>query len=179
MRIAIAFILTLCSALLWAQDTPPKISLKLNEKAVAGANVKGTLTVTFAEGLHGYQNPQEDPTLIPVEVQAADAATKIVKVEYPKGKDFVMTGDTTPVKVYGGTIQIPVTFKMPDQAGPAELKVRLAYQQCDDSNCFAPSSVLTSLKVTVEKKTVKKAPTKKTPPPKKKAAKKDGSRMSR
>jgi DsbC/DsbD-like thiol-disulfide interchange protein len=156
MRTVFALLLSLISLAALAQDTPPKVSLKLDKASgAAGGTVKGTVTVTFESGLHGYQNPQDDKSLIPIEVIGGDKATKIVNVVYPKGVSMKMPGIPTPVKVYEGTISIPVTFKLPDTLGATTLKIKLKFQQCNESNCFPPSSTDASAKVTVQKKTMK------------------------
>jgi hypothetical protein len=79
--------LAACATYGFAQgDTAPKVSLSATSpKVYAGKPFKAILTVTFAEGLHGYQNPPTDPTLIPVTVKLADKIFKLVTVSYPKG----------------------------------------------------------------------------------------------
>lgn len=151
MKTAFAFLLSLWAVFALAQDTPPKVQLKLDKpSAAAGSVVKGTVIVTFEKGLHGYQNPPSDPSMIPIEVVAGDKTTKILKVEYPKGVD--LAGSSEPVKVYEGTIKIPVQLKAPDKTGKATLKIKLNYQQCTETNCFAPSSVTASATLDVTKK---------------------------
>lgn len=153
MRNVFALLLSLMALVAFAQDTPPKVSLKLDKTTgAAGSTLKGTVTIEFLDNLHGYQNPQEDKSLIPIEVVAGDKITKIVKVEYPKGIDMKVLGFDKPIKVYEGTIKIPVTFKLPDAVGAANLKISVKYQQCNESNCFPPGSKDLSAKVTVSKK---------------------------
>ena len=153
MRNVFALLLSLMALVAFAQDTPPKVSLKLDKTTgTAGSTLKGTVTIEFLDNLHGYQNPQEDKSLIPIEVVAGDKTTKIVKVEYPKGIDMKVLGFDKPIKVYEGTIKIPVTFKLPDAVGAANLKISVKYQQCNESNCFPPGSKDLSAKVTVSKK---------------------------
>lgn len=153
MRTVLALLMSIWAVAALAQDTPPKVQLKLDKPtAVAGSLVKGTVIVTFERGLHGYQNPQKNPSLIPVAVVAADKTTKLGKVVYPKGIDMRVPGEDEPVKVYEGTIRIPVQFTAPDKAGKTTLKIKLNYQQCTDSNCFPPSSVTASASLDVTKK---------------------------
>lgn len=151
MRTAVALLLSICTVFALAQDTPPKVQLKLDKAtAAAGSVVKGTVIVTFEKGLHGYQNPPSDPSMIPVSVVAADKTLKVLKVEYPKGVN--LAGSSEPVKVYEGTIQIPVQLRAPDKTGKATLKLKVNYQQCTESNCFAPNSVTASATLEVTKK---------------------------
>src|SRR5579872_2801579 len=107
-RLVLVAALTAANAAAFAQlDTPPKAKLVLDKApAVAGKTFKATLTVTFSEGLHGYQNPPSDPDLIPVVIKAGDKIFAVVKVEYPKGESVTMAGESKPVAVYSGTIKI-------------------------------------------------------------------------
>jgi DsbC/DsbD-like thiol-disulfide interchange protein len=137
-RIVFAAALMLLAALVLAQETKPKATLKFDKPtAVAGTTVKAKLILTFAEGLHGYQNPPTEDYQIPVEVTAAKGTT-LGKVSYPKGKPFLMMGETKPSMVYEGTVEIPVEIKVQPRAGRQTVKVVVKYQQCTESNCFPP-----------------------------------------
>src|SRR5579859_5902460 len=65
------------------ENTPPKLAVKLPAAAKAGATVKGTVEVTFAEGLHGYQNPPSDKDLIPIVLTVDSKDVKLKPVTYP------------------------------------------------------------------------------------------------
>jgi len=144
-------------------DTPPTVSLKLDKATAApGAVVKGVLKVTFSEGLHGYQNPPAQDYQIPVKVDAATKGFVLTKATYPTGIDFAMAGETTPSKVYEGTIEIPVLVKVSQTPGTYSLALKLDYQQCNASACFAPSAVTAKapLRVIAPAKPVTKKTTK-------------------
>jgi DsbC/DsbD-like thiol-disulfide interchange protein len=133
------FALALLPAL--AQDVAPKAELKLDKAtAVVGQAVKGKVTVSFAEGLHAYQNPPVGEYEIPLKIEAAKGTT-LVKAVYPKGEDFLMSGATAPTKVYKDKVEIPVILKAPSKAGKQTLKLSVNYQQCNDSACFPPGKV--------------------------------------
>lgn len=147
-----AFVFALVVAVsAFAQNDPPTVSLKLPASAKPGEVVKGTLTVKFATGLHGYQNPPTKDYMIPVKVEA-EKGTTIKKIEYPKGSAEKVAGENDPVMVYEGEIEIPVQVVMPKKAGKTNVKLVVKYQQCNDSGCFPPSQVNAAASITVGKK---------------------------
>ena len=135
-------------------DTAPTAKLQFDKAPIqAGKPFTATLIVTFAEGLHGYQNPPSNPDLIPVEVKTGDKTFTVVKVAYPKGTPMPMPGEPKPLAVYSGTVKIPVTLKAPTKLGKTSLKLVFAYQQCNDKACFPPSKVNVEASVNVAKAT--------------------------
>lgn len=136
----------LVAAVAGAQD-PPKVSVSSDiTEAGVGDTIPATLTVTFAPGLHGYQNPQKDATIIPIKVANGDH-TEIVDVEYPTGTPKSVGGLPDKYPVYEGTIEIPFSFQLTSDPGPDGADIRFSYQQCNDSTCFPPDSVTVHLKL--------------------------------
>ena len=152
-RILASLPLVLVAAAAMAQPAPaPTATLKFDKpSAAAGSVVKGTLTITFADGLHGYQNPPADEYEIPVTVKVIEKGFTLVKAIYPKGEDFTMAGESKPIKVYKGTITIPVQLKAATKLGTYNVNVRVDYQQCNDSACFPPGNVIAKGKLAVTK----------------------------
>lgn len=156
----VPFVFALAAYSFGQGDTAPKVSITVPKTTVAaGKPVQAILTVTFAEGLHGYQNPPTDPTLIPVVVKSADALFKVTKVSYPKGTPAKVGGESAPVNVYAGTIKIPVTLTAPTKLGQATLTLKFDYQQCNEQACFPPNSITAKLNLTVVKAGASKAST--------------------
>jgi hypothetical protein len=120
-------------------DTPPVVSLTLPHAVVAHAPFVAKLSITFATGLHGYQNPPSDPYTIPVKIKLASGDVKVIKVVYPAGTDLSMAGDPKPAKVYSGSVVVPIKLVAGTHTG--DLVFEVDYQQCTESNCFAPSSI--------------------------------------
>jgi len=142
----------LVTCLTYGQGTPPVVSLKVTSaKIVAGKPFDAVVTVTFSDGLHGYQNPQSDPSLIPVTVTAGDKSLSVLKVNYPKGTPETVAGESKPINVYEGTIKIPVSIKAPVKLGKLVVKLSLGYQECNAQSCFPPSSITVEASVTVVK----------------------------
>jgi len=145
-------LVALASAAFSQGSTAPVASLKIvSPTVVVNKTVQAVITLTFADGLHGYQNPASDPTLIPVSVSISDKAFHLLKVDYPKGRPTKVEGEPKPVSVYEGTIKIPVTLQAPAKPGKITLNLKVEYQQCNAQTCFPPSSLNTTATVNVVK----------------------------
>ncbi len=151
MNLALLSILTLAAAPV--QDEAPSARVQFAKSTVKpGEKVKATLTLAFAPGLHGYQNPPSEDFQIPVTVKVVEKGFTLIKATYPAGVDFTMAGETKPARVYEGTITIPLELRAAAKAGTYNVAVRVDYQQCNENSCFPPGSVTTKAKLTVAKK---------------------------
>ena len=135
----------------WCQaNTPPTVVVTGPTTAVHGKTVTVTVKVTFAEGLHGYQNPPSNPDLIPIKLSLDNKDVKVKTIKYPAGKDESVGGDPAKVRVYENTISIPVTIVAPTKKGKIKLAFRLDYQQCNSQACYPPDTVNGSASLTVK-----------------------------
>jgi len=124
------------------QEVPPTVELgKVAATVVAGSAVSTTVTITFAEGFHGYQNPPSDPYQVPVSVTVPDKRFLVYGVKYPKGEPFFMEGDDKPTMAYLGATRLPITFKAPAKPGKYTVPFEVKYQQCTNRDCYAPQTV--------------------------------------
>ena len=138
-------------------DTPPSVKVSIDDKAVtAGKPFNASVAITFADGLHAYQNPPSADTFIPVVVKLEGKEFTLVTAKYPKGTPAKVAGEEKPVNIYTGTIKIPFTVKAPAKAGAFDFNVSVSYQQCNEGSCFPPSSVNASAKIKVGKPAQKK-----------------------
>jgi DsbC/DsbD-like thiol-disulfide interchange protein len=150
-RIAAVLTSIAVAAMAFAQGAPPVVTAQGPKAVIAGKLFSVTLMVTIPAGLHGYQNPPTDPTLIPISVSTGDRIFTISKVNYPLGKPEKIPGEDKPVNVYEGTIRIPVVMKAPTKLGKTTLKLTIKYQECNAQSCFPPGSVDFTSDVTVIK----------------------------
>lgn len=151
-RSFLAALMVFACAFAYSQSNEaPTVKVTLPKNAKPGATVKGTVTITFADGLHGYQNPPTDDYQIPVKVSIDTKGFVLKKAEYPKGTMRVSGGDTKPSGLYEGTIKIPVTIVVPKKAGDSEIKVTVNYQQCNEQSCFPPDHVTSTVKLKIKK----------------------------
>lgn len=146
---AILFVLVACAA--WSQgNTKPSVKVVLPKQIKPGAKFQGTVEVTFAEGLHGYQNPPTDKFQIPVKLAVDAKGFAIGKIVYPKGALIKLPSDSKPSALYQGTIKIQFTATAPKGAGMNEIKATVSYQQCNEQACFPPDSVTGTAKLLVK-----------------------------
>ena len=132
-----------------AQEDAPKVRIVLDKKAVKpGATIEGKVAITFAAGLHGYQNPPSKDYMIPVKLEAEGKEIKL-KVTYPTGVPMAVGGETEPALVYEGEVFFPIQITLPKKTGPVKIALKFSYQQCNDSACFPPSSISLVEKITI------------------------------
>ena len=149
-RLIVPALLTALGAFAMGQsNVPPTATLKFaSAKAKPGEKVKATLILGFGEGLHAYQNPPSETYMIPVTVTSS-GGIKLLSVVYPKGLNATVGGETKPVKVYQGTVKIPLLLQAPTKPGAYAALLSIRYQQCNDNSCFAPGSLPGTGKFTV------------------------------
>ncbi len=139
-------------------ETHPSVTLQLASKsAKPGSKLRGKVVVTFSPGLHAYQNPPTMDFNIPLKVESATKGVGL-RPTYPKGVMKEFAGDS--VAVYEGTVAIPFEATLPKRLGKVELKLKVTYQQCNESGCFPPSSK--SVAATVLLRTSSKSPSRAT-----------------
>lgn len=147
---------TMFAVLCSAQAPEPMITISAPPKnVVAGSKLTLTITVTFANGYHAYQNPPAADYEIPLTVKVDGKEFKVSKIAYPAGVDAAIGGSEKTTKAYEGLIKIPVTVVAPVKPGSKSLKIIVGYQQCDESSCFPPSEIAKTVKVNVVKKATK------------------------
>lgn len=138
------------------QVPDPTLAVTAPPKQVqAGTKLTLKVNLTFAPGYHGYQNPPASEYEIPVTVKVDSKEFKVSKIAYPAGEDASVGGSEKPTKTYAGKVTIPVTVTVPTKPGVKTLKVVASYQQCDETSCFAPAEVATTVKINVVKKVTK------------------------
>jgi thiol:disulfide interchange protein DsbD len=132
----------------FGQDVPPTVSFKTEKSTYKpGEDIKGTVTATFAPGLHGYQNPPSKDYMLSVTVKPGEG-TVVKSVSYPKGHMEMAGGEEA--AVYSGTVAFPVVVLAPSARGKVKLSLDFFYQQCDADACYMPNTIPVSAEVTVE-----------------------------
>lgn len=107
----------------------------------AGRTARVALRVALPEGLHVQSNAPRDPLLIPTAVTVTPpGGISVSEVVYPPATDFVQTGQPTPLAVFEQNFAIGIALAVAGGVAPGELAVpiRLRYQACDATTCFAP-----------------------------------------
>jgi thioredoxin:protein disulfide reductase len=110
----------------------------------AGGPVRIALKVALPDGLHVQSNKPKDETLIPTALTIdAPAGVSVDEIVWPKTTDLKQEGQTQPLVVFERefTIGVQVALAASVAAGDVVLPFHLRYQACNDSMCFAPSTV--------------------------------------
>jgi thiol:disulfide interchange protein DsbD len=118
----------------------------------AGETIRGALSVTLPQGFHVQSNKPRDPDLIATELTVdAPPGVSVTEVVFPAPVDLKQTGVDKPLAVFERNFAIGVRFAVaPDvAAGALGIPVRLRYQACNDTTCFAPTSATVQWTLTV------------------------------
>lgn len=124
------------------------LKLTLPKDATAGTTVAGTVTITFPDGWHGYQNPPSDKFQTAITVSSPDKKVVLKKVSYPKGT-LEDIGGGEKAAVYTGTIKIPVSIVL-SGSGKQTIKLKVLSQICNQSTCMPPKFTVLSGSINVK-----------------------------
>jgi len=134
----------LVALLLLQGGQAPTATIKLSAPtATVGKELKGTIKLSFPLGLHGYQNPPADEFENPIKLSISDKNYKLIKIEYPAGKEFKIQGAEKASLIYEGDIEIPFTL-VPTKVQAKNVKavmLKLGYQLCSSSYCWPPAAL--------------------------------------
>ena len=97
--------------------------------------------VKMDEGWHVNANPASFPFLVATTVEVPEG-NSAVSVQYPEGRDFRPGFAPTAIRVYEGTIEIPVTLER--ALVPTE-RLALRFQACDATRCLPPGRAVLEL----------------------------------
>ncbi|HEY9402375.1 MAG TPA: protein-disulfide reductase DsbD domain-containing protein [Pyrinomonadaceae bacterium] len=121
-------------------------------EARAGETVGATVRLSIASGYHVNANPATERFLIPTSLEVEPEAGILVgKIVYPKPLTKKFSFAETPLAVYEGDARITMSVRVPRDATPGQhtLAARLRVQPCDDEKCYPPTTVETSIPVTI------------------------------
>lgn len=127
----------------------------------AGGTTRVALRVALPDGVHVQSNAPRDPLLIPTSVTAAPpVGVTVSEVVYPKATDFVQAGQSTRLSVFDQRFAIGIALAVSGGLAPGEVVVpiRLRYQACDATTCFAPLREELTATVRIVPPDVKPAP---------------------
>jgi thiol:disulfide interchange protein DsbD len=109
----------------------------------AGSDARVALQVTLPDGYHVQSDKPRDPSLIPTVLTVdVPAGVTVAEVVYPATVETKLVGVDEPLAVFERTFAIGVRLNVANMVAPGELKVpvRLRYQACNDTTCFAPTT---------------------------------------
>jgi len=97
--------------------------------------------VTVDEGWHVNANPASFPFLVATSVEVPDG-NAAVSIDYPEGRDFRPDFAPAAIRVYEGTIEIPLVLER--EVTPLD-RLALRFQACDTSRCLPPGRAVLEL----------------------------------
>ncbi|MDQ1590838.1 MAG: hypothetical protein QOG71_1465 [Pyrinomonadaceae bacterium] len=121
-------------------------------EARAGGTTQATVRLLIADGYHVNANPATEKFLIPTSLEVKpEAGITAEKIVYPKPLTKKFPFAEVPLAVYEGDTRITFTLRVPRDAAPGQhaLAARLRVQPCDDEKCYPPTTVETSIPVTI------------------------------
>ena len=105
----------------------------------AGSTARAALRVSLPEKYHVQSNKPRDPSLIPTVLSvAATGGVTVEEIVYPKSTEIQQLGQA--LDVFEREFPIGVVLKIAAGTSPGAISVpvRLRYQACDDTTCYAP-----------------------------------------
>lgn len=118
-----------------------------------GGSAEAMVTLKIAEGYHINSNPASFSYLIPTEVQLQpNNGISADKPVYPPSLTKTFAFSKEPLAVYEGeiSIKIPIRAETKASKGDSKLGARVRVQPCDDTTCYPPRTIETSIPVTVD-----------------------------
>jgi len=121
-------------------------------EARAGGTAEAVVSLTIASGYHVNANPATEKFLIPTSLEVKpEAGITVDRIAYPKPLTKKFPFAEVPLAVYEGDTRIKMKIHVPRDAAPGQqtLNARVRLQPCDDEKCYPPTTVETSIPVTI------------------------------
>jgi DsbC/DsbD-like thiol-disulfide interchange protein len=122
-------------------------------EVAAGGTASASVNLTITNGYHVNANPPSESYLIPTEltVEPGEGLTAGQPV-YPQSVTKKFAFADKPLAVYEGeaAIKLPLKVESTASKGAHTLNAKLRVQACDDKACYKPSTIETSIPVTVK-----------------------------
>ena len=142
-------VLTFVSAPLLAEK--PDVTAKIVDGRLAPGE-KGPVIVEMRLGPKWHVNdhtPLEE-FLVPTVVTLKTSSGQLLVVKYPKGELKRFAFSDKPLSVYAGTVRFEAELPgPPGTGGPVALSGEVAYQACNDEQCFPPARIPLSTSVEI------------------------------
>jgi thioredoxin:protein disulfide reductase len=122
------------------------------DAAHPGSTLRVAVLVSVPDGWHVNANKPLEEFLIPTELIVEPAGGIAAEgLVYPEPEPFRFAGSDEDMAVYGGTFPIGLVLTVGADAAPGDhsLAARLEYQACNDTQCWAPSSIELTIPVRI------------------------------
>ena len=118
----------------------------------AGATAEAAVQISIADGYHVNANPPTYPYLIATKLEVTDEPGLVAgEPRYPAPLDVKFAFDPKPLAVYERRATIRLTLRADAAAvkGPRSLRAKVRVQPCDDTACYPPQTVETTIPVAI------------------------------
>ena len=123
-----------------------------SDQVPQGSEVRAALTVRLPDGFHVQSDAPRDPSLIrtALTIQPPEGIS-VAEIVYPPSTDLKQLGVEELLAVFEQEFAIGVRLAVGRDVpeGPVDIPVRLRYQACNDTTCFAPVTVRSSFALRV------------------------------
>jgi hypothetical protein len=137
-----------------ARAESPDVRGRFVAPANLAAGAAATVIVEMALGSNWHVNSHtpSEKFLIPTEVKLTASAGSLSAVRYPRQVEKRFPFSEKPMAVYEGTVRFEADLSLPrDASGTVSLAGTLAYQACNDKQCFPPAKVPLEASIAVSK----------------------------
>ena len=134
----------------------PDVRARLIAPSGAPAGTRVTLAVELTLGPHWHVNSHTpaETFLIPTELSLTTSAGTLSAVRYPAQVERRFAFSEKPLRVYEGTVRFEADLEIPPNAAErASIAGALAYQACNEQQCFAPAKLPVDAVVVVTRAT--------------------------
>ncbi len=123
-----------------------------SDQVPQGSEVRAALTVRLPDGFHVQSDAPRDPSLIrtALTVQPPEGIS-VAEIVYPQSTDLKQLGVEELLAVFEQEFAVGVRLAVGRDVpeGPVDIPVRLRYQACNDTTCFAPATARVSFALRV------------------------------
>jgi len=149
-------VLTLMATnLVWAQNNNSVVEARAvlaTDAGHANSPVKLAVLAQVAAGYHINDHKPSLDYLIPTELKVDPSDQfEVIKIVYPRGTPVRFAFSDVPLSVYEGSVVVGALLQTGKAvpAGTYTLKVKFAYQACNDHACLPPTKVPLSVTVKI------------------------------
>ncbi len=132
----------------------PDVHARILVPASAAPGAKTTVVVELTVGPHWHVNSHTpaETFLVPTDLSLTTSAGTLSPVRYPAQAERRFSFSDKPLRVYEGTVRFETDLEIPPGA-PESISIAgvLAYQACNEQQCFAPAKIPLGAAVSVER----------------------------
>jgi hypothetical protein len=111
-------------------------------RVVSGSKATLIVEMTLGANWHVNSHTPSEKYLIPTDVTLTTSVGTLSPIRYPKDVEKRFAFADKPLRVYEGTVRFETDLELPAGAsGKVSIAGSLAYQACNDHQCFAPAKL--------------------------------------